>query len=147
MKRDKNVYISQNISWTIEKGSWAIHFIITLLFWFVFAQAFGNSIAWQLTVICYNILTFIFFHWIVGDPFDTSYREFTFWEQIAVQLNHTPTLIFMSIYPVLLFMFATHVAEWSYKLYIIAIISLLLVVVPKLGFMHMRRIFGIKRYD
>lgn len=143
----KNTVVSQNISWTIQKGSWIIHFILTFIIWASLLQIFGSSKAWQLTVICYNTVTFIFFHWIVGDPFDTSYVEYTFWEQMADQLGQTATLKFMSAYPVLLFMFVNRIVNWSKPLLIIAFISLILVVVPKLGFMHMKRIFGIKRHD
>lgn len=148
MGKDKeSAVVSQNISWTIQKGSWIIHFILTALFWIVFSQIFGFSTAWQLTVITYNVITFIFFHWIVGDPFDASYRDFTFWEQMAVQLGQSSTLKFMSVYPVLLFMLVTRMVKWDAKLFCAAVISLVLVVVPKLGFMHMRRIFGIERHD
>ena len=147
MAKDSDAYLSQNVSWTIQKGSWLIHLIVTFILWITLSQIFGHSIGWQLTVITYNIVTFIFFHWIVGDPFDTSYREFTFWEQVTEQLEHSSTLIFMSVYPVILFMVVSRIVVWKIKLLIVAIISLALVVVPKLGFMHMKRIFGIKRHD
>ncbi|KAI5168554.1 hypothetical protein PAEPH01_0227 [Pancytospora epiphaga] len=147
MRTDKNVVISQNISWTIQRGSWAIHFILTIAFLLTFSQIFGHSTAWQATVIAYNFVTFIFFHWIVGDPFDASYRDFTFWEQMAVQLGQSSTLKFMSLYPVLQFMLVTRLVNWDIRLFVLAVVSLVLVVVPKLGFMHMRRIFGIERHD
>lgn len=146
-KHNRNVCISQNITWTIQKGSWAVHFILTLLFWVILSQLFGYSMGSQLTVVFYNVLTFIFFHWIVGDPFTTEYREFTFWEQMAVQLGQSSTLRFMSIYPVLLFMLVNRLVTWNIKVFTVAIISLLLVVIPKLGFMHMKRVFGIDRHD
>jgi ORMDL family len=141
------VDISENISWTVQKGASVMHFILTFLICLILTQAFGYNMAWQLTVIIYNILTFIFFHWIVGDPFDTNYRNYTFWEQITEQLEHSYSLIFMSVYPVLLFMAVNRIVVWNTWLFYIAVISLAFVVVPKLGFMHMKRIFGIKRFD
>ncbi|KAI4291456.1 hypothetical protein PAPHI01_0730 [Pancytospora philotis] len=146
-REEKGMHVSQNISWTIQKGSWIIHFVLTGIFWASYSQLFGYAKAWQLTAITYNISTFIFFHWMIGDPFDATYRDFTFWEQMAVQLGQTSTLKFMAIYPVLLFMFVSRLVEWKVKYFIPGVISLVLVVVPKLGFMHMRRIFGIKRHD
>lgn len=145
-KREKET-VSQNISWTIQKGSWAIHFILTFVFWITLVELVGREWAWQLTVISYNIITFVFFHWIVGDPFSTEYRDFTFWEQMAVQLGQSSTLKFMAVYPVLLFMLVTRIVTWDIRLFCVAFISLLLVVVPKFGFMHMKRIFGIQRHD
>lgn len=147
MPRGEEVPVSQNISWTIQKGSWLVHFVITFLIWVTLAELFGRSTAWQLTTTLYNITTFIFFHWIVGDPFNTDYHEFTFWEQMAAQLGHSSTLIFMSLYPVILFMVASRFVIWDLKLLSAAIISLILVVVPKLGFMHMKRVFGIRKYN
>ena len=139
--------ISQNIIWTIKRGSWAIHFLLTFVIWVVLMQVLGSDQAWQLTVILYNAFTFLFFHWIVGDPFNTDYRGFTFWEQMADQLGQTATLKFMALYPTLLFMFVSRIATWSRVYLCLAIISLVLVTVPKFGFMHMKRIFGIQRYD
>ena len=140
--------LSQNISWTIQKGSWMIHFLITLLFWLTLVEVCGSKErAWQWTVVAYNLITFMFFHWLVGDPFNTEYRDFTFWEQMAVQLGQSSTLKFMAIYPVLLFMFVTRLVEWNTWIFLVAFASLVLVVVPKFGFMHMKRIFGIDRQD
>lgn len=144
MLKEKQLAISQNVSWTIQKGSWLIHFVMTGLFLVLYSQIFGFSKACQLTVITYNIATFIFFHLIVGDPFDNTYRNCTVWEQMAVQLNQSSTLKFMSTYPVLLFVLVTRLVEWSRVYFYIAFISLLFVVIPKLGFMHMRRLFGIE---
>lgn len=147
-KNHEEVPPSQNISWTLYPGSWLVHFIITFFIWTICGQLWGRAFAWQLTVLIYNATTFVFFHWIVGDPFDTAYREFTFWEQMAVQLGHTPSLLFMSFYPVLLFVVSTRmVAQWNTGLFWSAVVSLGFVVVPKLSFMHMKRLFGIRKYN
>lgn len=148
MKNKKNkTVLSSNVSWTIQKGSWAIHFIITILITFFFNQMFGVNTGLQMVVIAYNVISFIFFHWIVGDPFTTEFKQFTFWEQMASQLEESHSLTFLSLYPVLLFLLINRFVYWSLTLFILAFISLILVVVPKLGFMHMKRVFGIKRYD
>ncbi len=147
MKRGKNskVYYSSNISWTLQKGSWLIHFIMTALFYVLYSQFISNNLSYQLTILTYNISTFIFFHWIVGDPFDKNFREFTFWEQLQEQMENSNTLIFMALYPVILFMIINKLVIWDGTLYVMSWISLLMVVIPKLSFMHMKRIF--KRYD
>lgn len=148
MKNKKNkTALSSNISWTIQKGSWAIHFIITLLITFLFNQMFGVNTGLQIAVITYNILSFIFFHWIVGDPFSTEYKQFTFWEQMASQLEESSSLTFLALYPILLFLLINRLVHWNITLFVLSFISLILVVIPKLGFMHMKRVFGIKRYD
>jgi hypothetical protein len=44
-------------------------------------------------------------------------------------------------------MIVSRLITWNLRLFIVAIISLGFVVVPKLGFMHMKRVFGIKTHD
>lgn len=147
VKSKQFINISSNVSWTVQKGSWMIQIIVTVLISMLFTQLFGSNLGLQVSTIFYNICSFIFFHWIIGDPFDTAYKECTFWEQMAIQLEDSSTLTFMALYPVLFFMFVHRMVVWNTKLFYIACISLTLVVIPKLGFMHMKRVFGIKRYD
>lgn len=138
--------VSSNISWTIQKGSWIVHFIVTGFITLFFTQMFGRNYGMQISVISYNIISFIFFHWIVGDPFATEYRDCTFWEQMALQLGESSTLKFLALYPVFFFLVVHRIVVWDVKLFFLAFVSLILVVVPKLGFMHMKRVFKIKRH-
>lgn len=148
MKENKNgLGLSSNISWTVQKGSWLSHIIITILLLLVFVQLLGKNLGLQYAVITYNVCSFIFFHWLIGDPFDSEYKDCTFWEQMAIQLGHSSTLKFMALYPVAFFMAVHSMVKWNKWLLIAAGISLTLVVIPKLGFMHMKRVFGIRRYD
>lgn len=146
MKEQKVVY-SSNISWTIQKGSWLIHFVVTFLIGNLLVTVFGKNKGLQIVTITYNIVSFIFFHWIVGDPFKAEFKEYTFWEQMQSELENSSTLMFMALYPIVLFFFVHRLVDWNRWMFYIAMFSLFLVVIPKLGFMHMKRIFGIKRYD
>ena len=146
-KKNAKIGISSNVSWTIQKGSWLVHFVITGLISLTFIQIFGRNKGLQLALISYNCISFLFFHWIVGDPFNSEYKDFTFWEQMTIQLEDSSSLTFMALYPVILFFAVHRSVEWEKPLFVIATISLLFVVIPKLGFMHMKRVFGIKRYD
>lgn len=148
MKEDKGaVNVSSNVSWTIQKGSWLIHFLVTGLLTLLFVQLLGKNLGLQWALISYNVGSFIFFHWIVGDPFNAEFKDCTFWEQMALQLGHSTSLKFMALYPVLFFMIVHQMVTWNMWLLVVAGITSLLVVIPKLGFMHMKRVFGIKRYD
>lgn len=146
-KHESSGAVSSNVSWTIHKGSWIIHFVITGLIALSLTQVFGKNYGLQISVICYNIISFMFFHWIIGDPFTSEYGDCTFWEQMALQLGESSSLKFLALYPVFLFLVVHRTVEWNRKLFFTAFISLMLVVVPKLGFMHMKRVFGIRRYD
>lgn len=147
LMRHANLGLSCNVSWTIQRGSWAVHFLITGIISMFFTQFFGINYGLQISLITYNILSFIFFHWIVGDPFSCEFKQFTFWEQMACQLEESSTLKFLALYPIILFFFVHRIVVWNKVAFIVAFISLIFVVIPKLGFMHMKRVFGIKRYD
>lgn len=139
--------LSSNISWTLEKGSWIGHFAVTIIIGMFFTQILGKNKGLQLAIIVYNLVSFFFFHWIVGDPFSTENKGFTFWEQMSVHISVSSSLRFLALYPIFLFLLVNRLVEWSIALLIISLISLSLVVIPKLGFMHMKRVFGIRRYD
>ncbi|KAL6122203.1 hypothetical protein NUSPORA_00762 [Nucleospora cyclopteri] len=146
-RKTSTVCLSANISWTIQKGSWIMHPLLTFAIYLLTSYFFTSNYSLQLTLVSYNMITFIFFHWIVGDPFDKNNREFTFWEQVTEQIEAPSTLIYMSLFPVVLFMFVNRIVDWNIKMYILSVISLLLVTIPKLSFMHMKRLFGVRRYD
>lgn len=144
MSKSNPTDVSQNVSWTMQKGSWITHIAVTLFCYLIFRTFFSAQLSWQLTILTYNCSTFIFFHWIVGDPFDHNYNDCTFWEQITEQLSSTSSIIFLCAFPVILFIICNHVVIWG-KLFYPCVFSLCIVVVPKLGFMHKKRMFGLKK--
>ncbi|KAG0418628.1 hypothetical protein EQH57_0709 [Dictyocoela roeselum] len=138
--------LSQNIAWTITKGSWLTHIFLTLAINTLLSHIFGKNKGLQATILCYNIITFIFFHWILGDPFNSQYNNHTFWEQLTEQLENSPeSLFFLGIYPIALFIFCNHVVDWDGILFYLCVASLGLVVLPKLEFMHLRRVLNFRR--
>lgn len=53
-------------------------------------------------------MTFFFFHWLMGTPFDTNQNEYanqTLWEQIDQGEQFTRTRKFLIAFPVLLYLF------------------------------------------
>ncbi|KAL7344612.1 Orm1-like membrane protein [Encephalitozoon intestinalis] len=70
--KGRKVDVSQNVAWTLQRGSWIIHVLVILLLKMTLSVVFNDSIGWQLSLIIYNISTFVFFHMIPGDPFNDS---------------------------------------------------------------------------
>lgn len=143
------IKISQNVAWTVHKGSYLIHLLITFLLLIIFLSFLPQKESIYLTIITYNIITFIFFHWILGDPFAEIYSNLTFWEQMNEQLVYDQTILFMGLYPILQFVVGTRIAfhycyDDEFKLYFLCILTTCFVLVPKLGFMHKRRILGLR---
>lgn len=139
MKHDRRVDVSQNVAWTLQRGSWLIHFLIVGLLKLTLSTVFGADLCWQLTLIVYNVCTFLFFHMLSGDPLSNRYSHYTFWEQLSEQLEGSPGLVFIALFPLVSFIVVNFIVTWNTALFWTCIVSLILVTVPKLGFMHLRR--------
>lgn len=51
-------------------------------------------------------MTFFFFHWLIGTPFDINQGEYsalTLWEQIDDGQQFTPTRKFLTAFPIILY--------------------------------------------
>ncbi|ADM12603.1 Orm1-like membrane protein [Encephalitozoon intestinalis ATCC 50506] len=142
--KGRKVDVSQNVAWTLQRGSWIIHVLVILLLKMTLSVVFNDSIGWQLSLIIYNISTFVFFHMIPGDPFNDRYSLYTFWEQISEQLEGTPDLIFIALFPLIAFTAVNFIIRWNIFLFWICVASLFIVTIPKFGFMHLRRILIFK---
>jgi hypothetical protein len=144
MKKENPPGVSQNVAWTFQKGSWMAHIMVTIIAKLVYSTFFSSSTSWQLTILTYNISTFIFFHWIIGDPFDHTFYGCTFWEQMTEQLENTYSMLFLWIYPIILFIVGAHMIKANTIMFYLCVFSLCLVVIPKMGFMHKKRLFGLR---
>lgn len=141
------VDVSENISWILQKGSWTIHLVLTLIIKLTFSLIVSENTSWQLTIIVYNLITFFFFHWKVGDPFSSEYFNCTFWEQLTEQCIDAFHVRFLALYPAILFIIVNKIVYWNIYLFVIYIITLLMVIIPKLRFMHLRRLFGYRSHN
>ncbi|KAH9410640.1 ORMDL protein [Ordospora pajunii] len=143
--RPKNVDISQSIAWTPHKSSWLIHPLALALIHLTLSIAIDPNTSLQLALIIYNISTFILFHMIPGIPFNNRYSTHTFWEQLSEQLESSPGLIFISIFPIIAFFTISLVVYWRTAFLYACIASLALVIIPKFGFMHLKRMLSISK--
>lgn len=143
MEKIKNSGLSQNIQWALQRKSWAVHVIGTLGSLFFYLFFFDMNTGIQLTILTYNITTFILLHAIMGDPFDHRFKSCTFWEQMCEQVNNPRKLMFMSLYPCFLFALGSRIVKWNIVLFYLCVFSLCIVIIPKFGFMHMKRILGV----
>lgn len=125
-------YISPNVEWSLEPSTWFGQTLLTGTVWFILTQIFTKPIAWTLTIWSYNIVTFVFFHAILGDPFNSEYSGLTFWEQLMIQLKGTSGMSFFTLFPVMLFLCGARLAKFNNALFVLNFISLVLVVTPKL---------------
>ncbi|EIJ87296.1 hypothetical protein NEPAR06_2059 [Nematocida parisii] len=125
-------YISPNVEWSLEPSTWFGQTLLTGTVLFILTQMVSKSIAWTVTIWLYNIITFVFFHAILGDPFNPEYSGLTFWEQLMIQLKGSSGMSFFTLFPVVLFLCGARFAKFSNFLFIVNFISLVLVVAPKM---------------
>ncbi|WUR02310.1 Orm1-like membrane protein [Vairimorpha necatrix] len=141
------VDMSENISWIFQKGSWFLHILLVVLLKLTIYQFSSENVSWQLSILFYNLITFYFFHWKVGDPFSQDFYNHTVWEQIVEQSDDALQVRFLALYPALLFVIVNKLVSWNYGILFVYFLSLLMVTIPKLSFMHMKRICGIRSYN
>jgi hypothetical protein len=134
----------------IVLGAWFIH-----IFLIAGAKLFFSSIpgisseaSWTLTVLAYNIGSYIAFHWAMGVPFDLAqgaYNSLTFWEQMDNGEPFTPTKKFLTLLPVALFLLSVHYSHYDLISFLINFVSTAVVLVAKQPVMHKVRLFGINK--
>ncbi|KAI5191168.1 hypothetical protein NECID01_1337 [Nematocida sp. AWRm77] len=124
-------YISPNVEWSLEPSTWIGQTLLVATGWFIFYQLSSKTIAWSCTIVLYNIITFLFFHAILGDPFNQEYSSLTFWEQLMIQLEGSSGMIFFTVFPILLFLCGVRFSNYSTVALVINSISLVIVLLPK----------------
>ncbi|KAH9385889.1 uncharacterized protein NEMAJ01_0785 [Nematocida major] len=124
-------YISPNVEWSLEPSTWFGQTLLTGTVWFILTQIFTKQVAWSLTIWLYNIVTFVFFHAILGDPFNPDFSGLTFWEQLMIQLKGSSGMSFFTLFPIMLFLCAARLAKFNNALFVVNFLSLVFVVLPK----------------
>lgn len=135
-----------------SKGMWLTYLILVgllhlLLISFPFLSV---AQAWTLTNVLHNITMFFILHITKGTPWETGDqgkdRYLTQWEQIDYGQQFTATRKFLTMVPIVLFFLASFYTKYDSNHFIINVISLGLVLVPKLPLFHGVRIFNINKY-
>lgn len=141
--------VTQNIAWTLHKGAFLSHFLIIFIGYLILRSLLdSHNMALMILPLLYNISTLIFFHLIIGDPFysqicSSDYKNLTFWEQMVEQIGYKNSTMFFIICPIILYFLVNHLVLWNKIIHIFNLISLIIVLIPKCGFMHRKRMFGV----
>ncbi|RMJ13246.1 hypothetical protein CDV36_007107 [Fusarium kuroshium] len=136
-----------NANWTNAKGAWTIHIVLIACCKIIYDALPGVSqeTSWTLTNMTYMFGSYIMFHHVRGVPFDFNSGAFdnlNMWEQIDNGAQYTPTKKFLLGVPIALFLVSTHYTHYDLTYFIINLLAVLGVVIPKLPFSHRMR-FGL----
>ncbi|KAL8946663.1 MAG: hypothetical protein Q9222_006973, partial [Ikaeria aurantiellina] len=126
-----------NANWVNAKGAWVIHIVLILLLKIFFSTipAISLDTSWTLTNITYMFGSYLMFHWVRGIPFEFNAGAFdnlNMWEQMDNGDQFTPTKKFLLAVPICLFLASTHYTHYDLKYFILNVVALLGVIIPKL---------------
>ncbi|KAL9608366.1 MAG: hypothetical protein Q9167_006795 [Letrouitia subvulpina] len=142
---DQSAIPNVNANWVNAKGAWSIHvvLIIALKILFNIIPGVSQETSWTLTNITYMFGSYLMFHWVRGVPFEFNagaYDNLNMWEQIDNGDQYTPAKKFLLIVPILLFLASTHYTHYDLTYFLINVLAVLGVVIPKLPWSHRKRI-------
>lgn len=135
-----------NASWINGRGTWVTCVALVIIMKIIFSALPGvsNEFSWTLTNVSYNVLTFIFFHFMEGSPFDTNQGEYaqqTLWEQMDEGSQYSPSKKFLVVLPIALFLLSVHFSDYDSITFYTNFAALIISLVPKLPSTHGFRLF------
>merc|ERR1711916_13879 len=140
-----------NSAWISASGFWAFYIVLIwgFRFFLYLLQGFMDSAtAWTLFDVTHAFVTFVTWHWMKGTPFafnQGEYDDLTQWEQIDDGEQFTTTRKFFTATPVVLFLISCHYAHFSTTQFAINVVAVGFCLIPKLPYMHKKRILGINK--
>ncbi|CAH7688727.1 ORMDL family-domain-containing protein [Phakopsora pachyrhizi] len=144
---DQGVGPNLNADWVDHKGAWIIHLVL-IIFGKILVDiipGITQDVSWTTVNICYDLITYVMFHYVTGTPFESSggvYDRLTMWEQIDMGAHYTPTKKWLTILPVALFLLCTHYTRLDIYPFLFALnfsSTLCLTLLPKLPIFHRLR--------
>lgn len=149
---DQSALPNLNATWVNSKGAWTIHIVLIVCLKILYDTLPGVSqeTSWTLTNISYMLGSYIMFHYVRGIPFDFNsgaYDNLNMWEQIDHGDQFTPSKKFLLSVPIVLFLLSTHYSRYDLSLFIVNLLAVLAVVIPKLPSSHRMRIGLFSRPD
>tara|TARA_B110000090_G_C13209851_1_gene380405 strand:- start:112 stop:684 length:573 start_codon:yes stop_codon:yes gene_type:complete len=143
-----DLYKNKNVEWMSGPGTKACYVLFVLLLWAFFhvTGMFDAEDCWTVTNVIHAVATLTFFHWMKGNPDDTSqgdYNGFTLYEQLDAGAAYTTTKKFLMIIPALLCWLSCHLKNYNKSDVVVNLGMFLLCIIPKVPEMHQVRLFGV----
>ncbi|XP_046463503.1 ORM1-like protein 3 [Daphnia pulex] len=134
--------VNPNSSWLNGKGFWLSYGLGVLLLHLILLclPFISTAVSWTLTNCIHNLFMLIFLHIVKGAPFEPldqgKTRSLTHWEQIDYGKRFTVTRKFLTVVPVILFVLTSFYTKYDTTHFIVNIIALVAVLLPKLPHFH-----------
>ncbi|KNC46747.1 unfolded protein response Orm1 [Thecamonas trahens ATCC 50062] len=143
--------VNPNSTWINGRGFWIFYLCLIggFRFFLYLLQGFmASTTAWTLFNVLHTMTTFVTWHWMKGTPFEHNqgeFKEFTLWEQLDDEVQFTTTRKFFTAVPVVLFLISCHYAHFTTTQFVINVVAVGFALIPKLPYMHRKRILGINK--
>ncbi|XP_075253080.1 ORM1-like protein 2 [Convolutriloba macropyga] len=146
--------LNPNAYWMNSKGAWVTYvcLIIMMHLCLLAMPWFGTDMAWTLTNVIHGVAMYVYFHHVKGLPFDSTNFEpdcsfrLTLWEQLDDGKQYTDTRKFLICVPIVLFIIVSFYTKHEMVFFLVNFIVLMFNLIPKLPYLHKKRLFGINKY-
>ncbi|KAE8750572.1 hypothetical protein FOCC_FOCC002552 [Frankliniella occidentalis] len=141
-----------NTTWLKSRGMWVSYILGMLILHLIILSVplLSVAMAWTVTNLIHNLSHLIFLHSLKGAPWipqdQGDCRSLTHWEQIDDGAQFTKTRKFLFAAPIVLFLLTCFYTKNDTSHFVVNLVSLVIVIVPKLPQLHEVRIFGINKY-
>jgi hypothetical protein len=152
-RQPSEVDCNKSVNWINSPGVWTWYLSLIIAGWLL-TSALTNDpgLAWTYVHLFHGLITYYMLHWTKGsmspgDPTDQGlYDRLTVWEQMDNQTYGTGNRKFFTAVPIVLFVLATHGADFHKQPLGLNLVVVLVLLIAKMPALHKVRIFGINQY-
>ena len=144
---DYDLYQNKNTGWVSGPGTMICYVSMVSILWgfLHFSRLFSTADCWTVTSVLHTVGTFIFLHWIKGNPdagTQGDYNSLTVYEQMEAGVPYTATKKMLMIVPTMLCWISCYTSDYKPVDCIVNVGMLCVCIFPKMPHMHRVRIFG-----
>jgi hypothetical protein len=145
---DYDLYQNRNTEWVSGPGTMISYTSMVFLLWAFlhFSGWFSPNDCWTVVNVFNTVGTFIFLHWMKGNPDANSqgdYTSLTVFEQMEAGVPYTATKKFFMLVPAVLCWLSCYTSKYEPRDCVVNIGLFFVCIFPKLPEMHRVRIFGV----
>jgi len=143
-----DLYKNKNTEWVSGPGTMICYISMVLTLWgfLHFSRLFSTADCWTVVSVFHTVGTFIFLHWIKGNPDAASqgdYASLTVYEQMEAGVPYTFTKKVLMLVPALLCWISCYSSNYKPVDCIVNVGMLCVCIFPKMPHMHGVRIGGL----
>lgn len=145
----EEVIVNKNVSWLDSPAVWVCYLCGVILLWLAISAVLTDTgLAWTYVHLIHGVLTYYLLHWCKGSPNPEDlgkYNSLTIWEQLDNEAYGTLNRKVFTIVPVVVFILATHGADFRKQPLGLNLAVVLVLLAAKLPALHKVRFFGINK--